>query len=352
LPELRRVLARERSIEDVAAARQRALCRQAWTVLNWVKRQDVSGRLARIERLGANAQETVADRIAQPLLETAIPEIMEDAAHRLAIVDQCLATRLSRWPIVSVVHGLLGPVASLLRRRLALDQQRGLSDIEALVAMHLRADGRDLSTAVQSTFAQLHQAHPSDVSALYRHNRLWEPMSADAAAEALRRALGAVLGRQREALAERFARRDHVAGALGRALLTWGAVIWFPIAQPIVQALLEATIGGAPLRGGTHIGLLIVQIVSVTFLLKNAAFLLLWFAVLWAYLRWSTQRKVDRQLDRWRSADHADPSLNPTIAAMEWVDELLRPIRAGQERMQKLVARIECAERELGPPIA
>lgn len=347
LPALRAMLSRARPRDAVQRSRELAAWQQGMSIVAWARQQDLQGRKARLDRLEEDAQDAVAERIGRPVLEEAIPGMIDDPAHRLAAVDQCMQHRAARWPIVNMVHAVAGPIVSVLRRRLALEQQRGLGGAEALVDLHLHGGGWDVATRIQSTFAQLQQTHAADVSVLYRQRKLWETMHADAAADELRRRLAGTLGRQRQVLVERFAGRDNMLGRFVRVALTWGAVLWFPIAQPVVQALLTAIVEGSPLRGGARIGLLIVQILSVTFLLKNAAFLLLWFGLIWAYLRWSTQRKVERQLVRWRSAEHLDPAINPTAAAMEWLNDLLAPIRTGQEKLQRLLDGLKRLEQDL-----
>lgn len=335
LPELRQTLSRQKTQQAVNQSVQRAGRQRGLTVLNWLESQDLPGRMKRLERLETAAQEQVAERLGRIVLEEAVPAILDDPAHRLALVDQCQQRRMKRWPIVSIVHSVLAPVIGVWRRRLALSQQQGLSGPEALVGLYLREGDRELSSAVQATFAHLQQSAPA-ISELYRQRKLWEPVWADASVGELRRSLAAVVQRQRQVLSDDIGGRDNIVAALIRSLLTWGALLWFPIVQPILEAVLRDWQGGSI----THLGLLVVRILGVAFLLQNASFLLIWFFALWAVVRWDTQRRVDKQLLRWRSAAEADQSTNLTAAAAMWLASLTEPIQSARNRLHRLVARI------------
>ncbi|MCC6423663.1 MAG: GTPase domain-containing protein [Phycisphaerales bacterium] len=335
LPELRQALSRQKSEQAVNQSVQRAGRQRGLTVLNWLEHQDLPGRLKRLERLEIDAQEQVADRLGRIVLEEAVPAILDDPAHRLALVDECQQRRMKRWPIVGIVHTVLGPLVGVWRRRLSIPQQQGLTGPEALVSLYLREGERDLSSAVQTTFAHLQQSAPA-IGELYRDHKLWESVWAEGAVGDLRRSMAAVVQRQRQVLSDRVGGRDNIIAAFVRSILTWGALLWFPIVQPILEAVLRDWQGGSV----THLGLLVVRIMGVTFLLQNASFLLLWFFVLWAYVRWDTQRRVDRQLQRLKNAVDADSSTNLTAAAAQWLASLTEPIRQSRNRMGKLMERI------------
>ena len=89
------------------------------------------------------------------------------------------------------------------------------------------------------------------------------------------------------------------------------------------------------------VGAMLIEVLGVNYLLKSAVFLLIWFVVLWLVLRWNTQRKVDRLMSRWAAANTADPSVNLEAQAMQWMDDLLRPIRSAEERLLTLSKRVE-----------
>ena len=111
----------------------------------------------------------------------------------------------------------------------------------------------------------------------------------------------------------------------------------FPIVQPVLEVALTTEIERSP----RVIAGLIVSILSGSALLKNVSFLALWFLVIWLALRWNTQRRVNKLLSRWKSADHPDRSLNLTSEALEWMSGLIEPIRRHRERVESLATRAD-----------
>ena len=85
-------------------------------------------------------------------------------------------------------------------------------------------------------------------------------------------------------------------------------------------------------RTARGIALLVVQLLGVTYLLKSAAFLGIWFLFLWLILRWDTQRRVAKM------AGNVEGSGRAVLA---WVDELVEPIRVAKRREEALVQRTE-----------
>jgi hypothetical protein len=160
--------------------------------------------------------------------------------------------------------------------------------------------------------------------------------------DGLRDALVNALQRQRTEATRRLARRG-ILMPLVRWTLTVGAVLWFPIVQPVLEVILRDTFVQST-RGAL---ILAVQLLSATYLLKSAAFLSIWFLVLWLVLRWDTYRKVTRLLTRWGALDGRDATLNASSAALAWVDELLDPIRSAREREESLAKRAQAMRAEL-----
>jgi hypothetical protein len=204
------------------------------------------------------------------------------------------------------------------------------------VQTYLDAGERPLNVRVQTTFALLNQSHPA-VAALYRERRLWDDLVAADVAADLRATLAAALERQREAALQQLAGGGGIIGGVFRTLLTVGALLWFPIVQPILEASLQTGFT----RTTRELLLLIVQVLGTTYLLKNAVFLLIWYLVLWTLIRWNTQRRVNRLLMRWRAADSRDPSINLATATIEWIDGLVEPVRSARSRADAIVQRTE-----------
>ena len=83
-----------------------------------------------------------------------------------------------------------------------------------------------------------------------------------------------------------------------------------------------------------------VQLLSAAYLLKSVTFLAIYFAALWALLRWDTHRRASRLLKRWSALD-ADPSVSLSAQSLQWLDELLAPIRQHTSQVQSLTQRME-----------
>jgi hypothetical protein len=351
LPALRNALAQQKTHQVVRNARQLAARQKGLSLLTWIENQELPQRLAQLGRLAQAAEEEINDRLAQPLLDRVAPRILDDPALRLGEGDQLLTRRVARWPIVNIMHVVLEPIAALVRRRLGLSSPLGPVGAEDLVHRHLQslvaADareqgpdasvvGRPLAQVVQSTFAGLRQTHPQ-LAQLYERRRLWETASAQSAEAELRQKLAATVERQRQVLQQRIAPRRGILRAATRWLFTIGAVLWFPFIQPVVEAAV----------GGRNPALLLVSVIGVSYLLKNVAFLLAWFAGLWVALKWDTQRRVDRALDRWKRPTSLDPTLSLAGQTLDWLDGLVEPIRSARQRMEELVARSEELRRTL-----
>ena len=345
LPELRKLLSQERSEKSVDTSRRNALQRQGSSLSDWVSSQNLEQRIQSMQRLSAAAEEEVAARLGAPLLESLIPRLQVDPAYRMALADELMEKRVAKWPIVNLLHILLSPLISIARRRLPLAQQFALQSPETMVNAYLqsmptsRAEvaetsaplaGRSTAATIQSTFAFLHQSFPG-IARLYTHWKLWESMPAQLAESDLRRRLSTTVERQRSRLREQL-KLEGIIRAFFRTLLTIGALLWFPIVQP----LLEAFVADHTLRNLT---LLAVRLFGVTYLLKSVAFLAIYYTLLWLILRWDTQRRIDKFLWRWQESRNIDPTLSLTGQAVEWLNELLTPIRSATERLENVVQR-------------
>jgi hypothetical protein len=336
LPRLCRLLCRQKRAEEVRKAKELAARQQDRSLLEWLEEQNLTGRAERLGRLRREAEDLAAGRIAEPLLEKAVPRIADDPANRHALTEEILAERVARWPLVSLVHLVLAPLFALMRTMVA-KHAAPLQGPDALVDTYLRASDWNAATAVQSTFAQLRQSQPS-LAELYRHRKLWEDMDADLAAADLSRRLAATVERQRAAARDRLARGGGFVPGFVRWLLTLGALVWFPIVQPVLEWMLMRDDRGQGASVTDILGRL-VQVLGVNYLMTSVGFLLIYFAALWLALRWNTQRRVARLLARWKLAADPDPSLNLATQSLLWVDTLTQPIRVAHERMAAVANR-------------
>lgn len=318
LPALKAMLSNQKSTTIVHQSRQLAGTRQNRTLLRWLDAQQLSLRAAAAERLLQEAQELLAARVGVPLLEAQLPRLQNDAGYQLSIIEPVVQQRLSHWPLVNVVHTALLPLIALVQKNVS----------NGTTAQQVRAP------AVQAAFALLHQSQPA-IGQLYRQRRLWEDLPADEAQSDLQTRLAETIERQAAQALDRVARPWALFAPL-RWLATIGAVIWFPIVQPILQAMLAPTWGGL----SKEFVLLAVQLLSAAYLLKSVGFLIIYFAVLWALLRWDTRRRVIRLLGAWAEVD-AEASLSLSAQAMEWLDDLLEPLRRHVETVGKLAEKLK-----------
>ena len=335
LPELRETLIREKSAHAVRESQSLAVRRQDRSLLSWLDSQQLPIRAQRLARLQEDAEELAAERIGAPLIEEVIPRLLDDPATRGAMAEEILTDRVARWPVVRLVHTLLSPLFVLIRGATSRNAAP-LQTPQGLVEIAMKETGYSASDLVQTTFAQLRQSH-STFGELYATNRLWEQMSADHAAAELRRHLGATVQRQRDAARQRLARGPGWGASL-RWLLTVGAVLWFPFVQPILHGLLAAP---DMLHSFRALAMLIVEVLGVNYLLTSCGFLVLYFVALWLALRWNTQRRVGRLLGEWQHASLSDPSLNLAAQTLQWIEDLLTPLRQARQRTEALATRAQ-----------
>ena len=338
LPALRDLLSQQKSSGTVRKSIELAGRQRDRSMLAWLDAQRLPERVARLKRLEREAEELVASRLTTPLLDDAVPAILDDPTHRAAMVDEVMTARVARWPVVNLVHTLLWPLTTIWRQNVGT-----AATPDGLVVAQIDAlDGRSLSSQVQATFALLHQTHPA-TALLYRQQKLWEQLHADAASADLRRAMVAALQGQRAEAMDHIASRG-ILMPLVRWTLTIGAMLWFPLIQPVLEVFLK----GGLVQTGTGIALLVVQLLSAAYLLKSAAFLGIYFLVLWLMLRWNTQRRVSRLLSRWRRVgEDSDATVNLAAAVMSWCDELLDPVRVARQREEQLAQQADEAKQKL-----
>jgi hypothetical protein len=345
LPELSKLLSREKSADSLAESRELATRRRQRTLLSWLTRQNLPDRALQLARLDDHATDLLNQRIGIPLVETVVPRMVDDPVYRTVMTDGVFMRRVARWPIVNVLHTLLLPLRFVIRENAAAGSFFGGE--EALVDAHLKIAGGSVATPLQSAFAQLYQSDPS-IAGLYAGKKLWEPMEAATAQSRLRQELIEALRLQRETVLAKLSGKSGVIAPLFRFLLTIGALLWFPFIQPVLQILLT---GKSVIGTARDVGILAVQVFSAASLLQNAVFLIIWYALIWSLLRWSTRRRVDRLLSRWKSAENADDSLNLTTRTLAWIDGLLEPIHRNRNATEDLVKRVETMRAELGEEV-
>lgn len=333
LAELRQLLSRQKSEQEVRFARELAVRHRTRMIVQWADRQNLPQRAERLSGLGERVHVAVGERIHEPLMQQ-IYQLMQDPVYHQAVLDMCLDEHMKRWPLLGVVQSVMSLFTSILRWRSGAQRAGGLG-VDGVVSGALEEVG--LGSRVCNVFSQLQRSDP-EVLRLYRHLKLWEPSVADHWADVLSRQLVDRLSRQsRQVAAQLSGRSANSLMYSFRVLLTVGALVWFPIIQPLVQTLLEGTMQ----LSVAQLGLGIVKILSVGALLSNVSFLLLWFFILWVLVRYSAQRKIERALERGGRLV-ADADSHSSADALEvWHRKLLEPITGRIERFQRLIEQLE-----------
>jgi hypothetical protein len=318
LPELRAMLSRQKSTTDVRQSMRLAQRRKDQSVLSWLESQRLGERASAERRLLDEARDLLMGRLAVPLLETQLPRIEQDPGYQMSIVEPAVQRRLSHWPLLNIVHTAMLPAIALVQKNVA-----GATPLGGIAPASL-----------QSVFARLHQSHP-DIARAYQHRRLWEDYPAAVAVAELRNRIEATMDRQASAAVEKAGGGGVLLAPL-RWLLTIGALLWFPIIQPLAAAMLAPGWAGI----GRDFLLLAVQLISAAYLIRGVGFVLIYFFVLWAVLRWDTRRKVEVLLRQWSRVD-AEPELSFEAAAMQWLTDLLVPLQRRVEVTSALAERVE-----------
>lgn len=324
-PSLSRLLSQQKTVSAVESSADLAQRQADRTLLRWIDSQNLTELHARALRLRDASHELLSARVVQPLLEEAIPRMTSDPGYRLSMVEPVVSKRLSRWAVVNAIGALLSPLTAMVRLNVATVARQG--DLCEYLA-------EPPSSTLAGTFAQLQLTQPA-LGDLYCGNRLWEPMHAETAVRSLNRRIAATIDRQKTALVQRLA-GTGVFSFLTRFILTIGVILWFPLLQPVAEALLQETV----LYSLREVLLLVVKLFSVAYLLQQAVFLLIYFVALWALLRWQTHAKVLRVLEQWnRSLD--DPQLSLQQQVIDWTDELLTPLTVHVRRVEELISRAD-----------
>ncbi len=331
LPALRQRLSRQKTGQVIDTSRRLAQQQQRLTIVQWADGQNLPRQIQRLDRMLTTARQDLSDRLGVPLIESTLPAILQDPGHRMALVNAVLDKRLARWPIVNILNTLLSPLMLLVQKNIG----PGAAP-RALCAAYLDINGRPLASVLQGTFARLQQTQP-DLAELYHDRKLWEASEADRASQQLVDQLAEAVARQRQAVGEYFHRPWRALLAPGRWLLTLGALLWFPIVQPILAAMLQKNL----VYTSRDMLLLVVQTLSVTYLLKHALFFVIYFLSLWMLLRWHTHRQVGWLLRSWRQRQSADSPTNLVHRVLSWLDDLLEPIETQRARSGEVIEQIE-----------
>lgn len=336
LPALRDAVARDRAANDVRRSRALATGRRNATLLGWLESQRFDDRLARADRLTADARELAEQKLLAPIDQRVLPRLRDEALLRAEIVESASRRRIARWPIVNVVDVLLAPLAAALRRNV-LGVTSSRQSVRGIVADLTPP----LDAGVRSLFADVRRRDPTIADA-YGPTPPWDDEESEQRVAELTTRLADAVETRRKTVADRAGRGHGSATAPLRWLLTFGAVLWFPIIQPIASVVLNPDYSWTGWTWRTAWQL--VSLFGTVHLLNSTAFLAIYFVVLWATLRYLTARRTEAFIAR-LDADELDAGGTTITAVAEaWVDELFAPIEARSAELRELVARVAAAK--------
>lgn len=335
LPAMRGHIGKERNAADVSSARSGAARRQSDVVLKWVGDQNLPAQLERTIRLSTQARQMMQSRLLPVVMDRVVVPQTESVSSRLEMIDQCMGQRVRHWPIVQGVHAMLWPVLALIRRNVepAGMDANGRPSVQSVA---------EISAALQGTFATLQQSQPV-VAGLYSQRKLWEPQTAEQAVSQLFVQVDQASQTQQRAVIEKLGKPTPWLWPM-RWLLTIGAILWFPIVQPILAAWLGMMDMGWPSM--MDVLRVVVTHLGVNFLLENLAFLVGWHLLLWMMLRWDVQRKVDRHRRRIAHGAMDREAADPQAAAMAWMDDLLEPLESRGDKLKQVLDRVQAVREE------
>jgi hypothetical protein len=337
LPDLRRFLSRDRDQKLVRRSLELARGRRQLTLVQWLEDQRLDDRLARSNRTIEDARQLADDKLLTPIRERIEPALLDDPALKSDIIERASRRRIARWPIVNVIDVLLAPITSVFRRNVL-----GLTSTRQSVRAIVKELTPPLDANIRTVFADVRRRDPSIVDA-YGDAAPWNDRESELAIEDLTTRLADAM-EKRKAYAVDTAGNGHGgATAPVRWLLTLGAAIWFPIVQPVLEIVLNpySTITGLTRETIWHV----VRLLGSTYLLQSVGFLVVYFVLLWATLRYLTGRRCERLL---RSADSTlagDAATSIEREADLWADGLFEPLAAQTKQLERLVNAIDdCAK--------
>ena len=333
LPALRRELSQDKSTAEVDRSRRLAVERRIDSLLGWIERAGLFERAERLERFLSMAETESRERVGASLYGEVIPRIESDGGQRAEITHRVHQFRSGRWPFVNLLDVALGSIARLVRFRSPFQSTEAADRLEPLIEKEFSRGNPNLETRLESTFAHIQAAQPDLFSRLLKAGSEKQWNNARRIAE-LRNAFLAVLENRENESERRLLRRSTWRGWGWRFFLTFGAVIWFPVGQPLLLAYLSE-------EGLRSIPLTLVSLFGVSHLLQSAALLAVYFILLWSILRWNARRKVEQLFARWSDPENISPETSLYAAAEAWLADQLAPIRDYFDRLKRLHGEYE-----------
>ncbi len=337
LPDLRSVLNKDRDQKLVQRSLELARGRRQLTLVQWLEDQRLDDRLARANRTIDDARQLAEDKLLTPIRSRIEPALLDDPALKSDIIERASRRRIARWPIVNVIDVLLAPITSVFRRNVL-----GLTSTRQSVRAIVHDLTPPLEVSLRATFADIRRRDPTIADA-YGSSAPWNDRESELAVEELTTRLADTM-EKRKAYAVDTAGNGH-GGATAplRWLMTIGAVLWFPIVQPILQIVLEP--GASFSKLSAEAIWQIVKLLGSAYLLQSVGFLAVYFVLLWATLRYLTGKRCERLLRNIDTSLEADSASSIQDEADQWIDQLLEPLSSQTKQLERLVGAIDaCAK--------
>ncbi len=334
LPALHAHLTRARQAGEIETSLQRAQARRDQTLLAWIDSQDLPGKRQRTEGTLGQAQDLIAERLTEPLAARVLPRLLADPGLLMSIHDQASRLRLARWPIVNVIDACLWPVMAVIRRNLSPDGATTSSTVAGLLAdLTPKLDAR-----INAVFAELRTTDPS-ISELYAAGKLWDHAPAAAKVDDLTHRLREALDAREQAAGSTAGQGWGAISWPARLILTAGAVLWFPLIQPVLEIVLRPDWSWAGVTRETL--WMVVQLLGASYLLKSVGFLAIYLLSLWAFLRFLTGRRAARVVRRIDDPTTGDPVASLYAQVDAWAEQLVEPIRTRHSELNSVIASVD-----------
>jgi len=272
LPTLRTSISKARDAKAVSSSIELAKGRRDESILSWMRDLDLETRAERSRMSLELSRRSVDELLTEPLLAQVTPQIRSNPALRLSIADDASRKRIERWPLLGAIDLLVSPIIAIVRHNLGASAP---------------------TSVVHHAIGELKPNLESRVTMLHARALTNKDQRDSISTDELSLRMTDAVKRRSDDVIKRASRGHGAIGAPLRWLLTIGAAVWFPLAQPVTEAVLQ--ISQFAFDRATL--LTIVRLISADQLLGGLAFVVIWLLGLWALLRVSTHRSVTRQLE-------------------------------------------------------
>ncbi len=248
-----------------------------------------------------------------------------DLAHEL------LERRVAEWPVLNVVYRLFGWLPRLLGRRYSAAAEAAPDDVGEDA---FRIDGVGLAERIAVLRARLFDEQ--SVAAERLHIAEDRPLTTELAAQA-----GAALAELQKQTRDRFldaVRVDQAPPKRWQRIAIWAVLIWFPLAQPILEGVLQvASVEGAfsVLQGLYRV----VAALGATKLLTGLALVTAVFVVMLTVMFTRALRDVRTARDA-QSTDSPLADEVDGILLREVLAPMMAPLRSARDRLSELGSRL------------